>query len=289
MKKNIKPAIAAVAILVCMTIIGIGTAQAQIDLLHQTHQTDSNRLLAVTAPATIGPRHLLLEGNLSWSYNYHNSDVIALDGSMAPAQNIFNMFSGGATLRYGIGKIFELSLGLDGTWGKESHHAGTYLEETILRGFTPSVGMKLYVYEGEGWRPQMAVKASFFQRLWVYDDGTTSPAGNFANPYAGLEFRNRLGRHWVLDYSVGYSRMSNTLGAVAYAHNVSYSLFGRWLPSERLMVSVGVQDGWGIAELRWQASDAMQLKAQASIDGGIGAELGMLQTYAVAGFNWMIK
>ena len=239
MKKNIKPAIAAVAILVCMTIIGIGTAQAQIDLLHQTHQT---------------------------------SDVIALDGSMAPAQNIFNMFSGRATLRYGIGKIFELSLGLDGTWGKESHHAGTYLEETILRGFAPSVGMKLYVYEGEGWRPQMAVKAS-----------------NFANPYAGLEFRNRLGRHWALDYSVGYSRMSRTVGAVSYAHNVSYSLFGRWLPSERLMVSVGVLDGWGIAELRWQASDALQLKAQASIDGGIGAELGMLQTFAVAGFNWMIK
>ncbi len=289
MKKNIKPAIAAVAILVCMTIIGIGTAQAQIDLLHQTHQTDSNRLLAVTAPATIGPRHLLLEGNLSWSYNYHNSDVIALDGSMAPAQNIFNMFSGRATLRYGIGKIFELSLGLDGTWGKESHHAGTYLEETILRGFAPSVGMKLYVYEGEGWRPQMAVKASFRQPLWVYDDGTTSPAGNFANPYAGLEFRNRLGRHWALDYSVGYSRMSRTVGAVSYAHNVSYSLFGRWLPSERLMVSVGVLDGWGIAELRWQASDALQLKAQASIDGGIGAELGMLQTFAVAGFNWMIK
>jgi len=55
------------------------------------------------------------------------------------------------------------------------------------------------------------------------------------------------------------------------------------------MLSVGVEDGWGIAELRWQASDALQLKAQASIDGGIGAELGMLQTFAVAGFSWMIK
>ncbi len=289
MKKNIKPAIAAVAILVCMTLIGIGTAQAQIDLLHQTHQTDSNRLLAVTGPATIGPRHMLLEGNLSWSYNYHESDLMALNGSLVPSQNTFKMFGGGATLRYGIGKIFEVSVGLDGSWGNETNHIGNNRDETFYRGFAPSVGMKLCVYEGEGWRPQMAVKASFRQPLWVYDDGTLGAAGDFGNPYAGLEFRNRLGRHWALDYSVGYSRMPRTVGAVSYAHNVSYSLFGRWLPSERMMLSVGVEDGWGIAELRWQASDALQLKAQASIDGGIGAELGMLQTFAVAGFSWMIK
>jgi hypothetical protein len=63
----------------------------------------------------------------------------------------------------------------------------------------------------------------------------------------------------------------------------------RWLAADKLMVSFGMENVGGVAEVMWQATPTLQLKAQGGIAAGIGPRDGILETNALVGFNWMMR
>lgn len=294
MKKTLKSFVAAAAFFIGMLLIGVGTAPAQIDLLHQKQLSDTNMLLLTTGPNTVGAHRLLVDADIAWRYGTWLTAMPTLTGDILSGRSRSSTLAAGLNLRYGIGRRFELELGVS---GYRDHYKvvsddmlETLLNDDIYKAFIPSLGLKVNFFNGEGWVPQMALKAGYGQRVQVMDDGSLYTAGYLAMPYVGMEFRNHLGQHWVLDYSVG---LGLPQGAWAIRNGaVTYSIYGRWLPTDRMMVGLGLEDGWGRAEVRWQAAKALQLRAQACVSmGGVMDAIGadMLHTYASAGVGWMLN
>ena len=68
-----------------------------------------------------------------------------------------------------------------------------------------------------------------------------------------------------------------------------FNLMARWLATDRLMVSAGMENVGGVAEVMWQATPALQLKAQAGFAAGLGFRTGIMEANALLGVNWMIR
>ena len=289
MKKNIKPLVTAIAFFAAVALFGVNSANAQIDLLHQTCQADTNPLLATSGPNTVGAGHLQLSGALTWDYLGFESTLIAIEGDYQQQQVNHNTYGAGVGLRYGLGRYFELNASVDGVYGHSISNFGDTIINEYGKAFSPCIGAKFYFYQGGGepWVPRMALAAGLSTLMSMHNG--RFDVNYFLAPRLGLQFRNRLGRRWTLDYSVGVDAAPTRLGVRSRYGFIRYSLFARWLTTDRLLFSAGVENGDGRLEMLYQAKPDLQLSAQAGISATAGLEMGMLQTHAAVGVNWMLK
>lgn len=262
-----------------MTTVGVATAHAQ--------DTVTNPLITTTGPNVLG------SGRIQW-----NSDIQYLHYGYGPIQStnggLYNLNSNSfgieTGLRFGIGSRAELTLGLAGaynTFDTTLFHATSNV--------TPSVGAKLLLTDGHGWTPMV----SFFTNVaFTYQQNAYNPEiwEYLLRPEVGLQFRNRIGSRWAVDYSLGYSwdRYGNsTFRAVDM---VKYSIFARWMATDRLMLGVGFGNDnpahvfAGDFEARYLATDALQLTLRAGASMG-SDELSAVNNHvnALLGVSWMLK
>ena len=269
MKKINKPLICAALIFGAITFFA-ATVQAQ----------DTNMLISTTGPNVLGQNHIQWNNSLEY-YHY------GLNG----ANLHFNSHSIGIAtgLRFGIGNRAELTLDLAGTYAT--------FDTTIFRnttGFSPAVGAKLLLFEGRGLLP----KTSFFTNVAarVSQNAYNLRWDTIVQPEIGLLFRNRLGKRFLLDYSLGYAWNRYSVEDIDFTNQVQYSLQLRWMHSARQMTSLGISNRNSIRnptvdlETRRQLTDDLQLTVAASVAAGYG--LGMVfadRIHGLVGLSWMIK
>lgn len=296
MKKNDKSPLMAVVFFAAMTIIGALTCQAQVNLLDPIHSPDTNPLLSTTGPNTIGKGHLQLSGQASWFGFSNDWEEYATNGSAIPGHDYWRELGGGIGLRYGIGNRFELFANMSGAHARDrfAFSFGTFSD--TLTTFTPSLGLKMMLFEGgHGWEPQVSAYALIDVPMVNINNSGFDVAGNGGQPVLGLQFRNRLGRRWALDYGASYRfNTGRPIGnTIVYALQrdkpFQFNIMARWLATDRLMVSAGMENVGGVAEVLWQATPTLQLKAQGGLAAGVGFRTGMLETNALMGINWMLK
>ena len=295
MKKNDKSTLMALVFFAAMTIIGALTCQAQVNLLDPIHSPDTNPLLSTTGPNTIGKGHLQLSGQASWFSFSQDWEEYATNGSVIPMHDYWRELGGGIGLRYGIGNRFELFANVTGFHSRDRFEFSTGTFSDTLTTFSPSLGLKMMLFEGgHGWEPQVSAYALI--DLSVVKSGNRwDVLGNGTEPVLGLQFRNRLGHRWVLDYGVSYRfntgrPIGNTTVYVLQRDKpFQFNIMARWLATDRLMVSAGMENVGGTAEVLWQATPTLQLKAQGGLAAGVGFRTGMLETNALVGINWMLR
>ena len=225
-----------------MMLTAVSPMQAQDDTL----------LVSTSGPSVLGKNELL------WSNRMEYFDYQAFFSSPYGHETIHGIGLG-SNLRLGIGMRSELTLDLNSVTyiGKmydssAVSHLGT--------NFVPAVGARVMLYEGRGWLPQVAFRTELSLMSWTGTDLW------FLQPQVGLQFRNRMGRHWLLDSSIGYAWN----GLPDYGHNpfspaLPYSIAARWLPSSRLMLGIGVENGSEWLEAAWQASPDLMMSFRGSI------------------------
>ena len=124
--------------------------------------------------------------------------------------------------------------------------------------------------------------------------GWDTPGGG-KSVVLGFQFRNHLGSRWVLDYGLSYAfgkdrpLGTNTVYARQSDKPFQFNIMARWLATDKLMVSFGMENVGGTAEVLWQATPNLQIKAQGGLAAGIGFRQGILETNALVGFNWMLR
>lgn len=299
MKKNDKSTLMALALFAGMTLIGVATTQAQVNLLAPIHTPDTSPLLSTTGPNTVGKGHLQLSGDANFYSFRQNTEM---SDATVHHQNI-RVFGGGLGLRFGLGSRLELSAGFSGAF--EHYHyefnwtatTDTVIDNTLPK-LEPSLGVKMMLYEGGyGWVPQVSAYWFYRHRLCRYRDSKwDTPIGGMGN-VLGLQFRNRMGSRWVLDYGLSYCFSdarslgigANTVYALQRDNPFQFNWMVRWLATDKLMVSAGMENVGGVAEVMWQATPSLQLKVQGGLAAGIGFRTGALETNALAGVNWMIR
>lgn len=302
MKRNHKPTIAAIAFFALMTLVGIESAHAQINLLEQIHATDTNPLIATSGPNTIGAGHLQLSADATWSHLSYTSERYLLPGtSVMPTypgtihmvnsmRN--NAFGGTLGARYGIGKLLELNASFGGGLNTERDNAIMNNHDTVIiaccQTLDVAFGAKVRVYEGHAWVPQMALAAQLSESFVRFGDrdGFDSHTPAWA---IELQLRNRLGHRWMLDYHVGFASHEAWLGSRATATRLTYGLMARFLASDRLLLGAGLEDGNGRFEALFQATNNLQLKAQALVATGLGADMSTTSSFIMLGANWMLR
>ena len=302
MKRNHKPTIAAIAFFALMTLVGIESAHAQINLLEQIHATDTNPLIATTGPNTIGAGHLQLSAAATWSHLSYTSESYLLSatfvmptysGTIHMVNSMRNnAFGGTLGARYGIGKLLELYASFGGGLNTERDNAIMNNHDTVIidrcQTLDVAFGAKVHVYEGHAWMPQMALAAQLSECFVHFDnrDGFDSHTPAWA---IELQLRNRLGHRWMLDYHVGFASDEVRLGSRASATRLTYGLMARFLASDRLLLGAGLEDGNGRFEALFQATPSLQLKAQALVATGLGADMLTTSSFIMLGANWMLR
>ena len=301
MKTN-KSILLAFVLFVAMTTMGVVSTQAQVNLLDPIQSPDTNLLLSTTGPNTVGKGHLQLSGKATWfGYSQDREVYPAIDknanSSATIAHDHHQELGGGIGLRYGLGNRFELFARVAGVYERSHFEFSNDIYSDTSQIYTPSLGLKMMLNEGGcGWVPQMSVFALI--DLSVAKHGNRwDVLENGAAPVLGLQCRNRLSNRWTLDYGVSYRfNKDNRIGTgrnVVYALQrdkpFQFDIMARWLATDRLMVSAGMENVGGVVEVMWQATPNLQLKAQGGIAAGVGFRTGMLETNALLGVNWMLR
>lgn len=260
-----------------MTLVGISTAHAQNDTL--------NPLFSTTGPNVLG------EGRIQWNntVDYYYS-IQHFDNNNYTLNNAFGLSTG---FRFGIGNRAELTLDVAGAYGK--------VESTWIDGLTrnsgntrAAAGAKLLLTEGRGWLPQVAFFTSVgwrtdkyaFNNIWV----------SRVQPQIGLMFRNRVGRAWAFDYSIGYSWEASSGPDIDFTSQIKYSIGVRRLIFDRLMLGIEISNGnsanrmaSGI-EARFQATPNLQLSLQEGFAFGLSKDLlASAQSHFLFGLHWTIR
>ncbi len=297
MKKNDKSTLIALAFFAVLTLISMATTHAQVNLLAPIHTPDTNPLLSTTGPNTVGKGHLQLSGDANF-YSFRQN--MEMSDATVHHHNI-RVFGGSLGLRFGLGSRLELSAGFSGAF--EHYHfefdwtatTDTVIDNTTPR-LEPSLGLKLMLYEGGyGWVPQVSASLVYSHQLIRYsDDGWDTPGGGMFAAL-GFQFRNHLGNRWVFDYGLSYAfGKDRPLGSyIVYASQrdnpFQFNFMARWLATDKLMISAGMENVGGVAEVMWQATPNLQLKVQGGLAAGVGFRTGVLETNAQVGVNWMIR
>ena len=269
MKKINKTPICAALIFGAITFFAT-TVQAQ----------DTNSLIATTGPNVLG------EGHIQW-----NSSLEYYHYGINGANLHFNSHSFGIAtgLRFGIGNRAELTFDLAGAY---STFDTTIFHNTT--GFSPAVGAKLLLFEGRGLLP----KTSFFTNVAapVQQNAYNDKWNALVQPEIGLQFRNHLGKWFLLDYSLGYAWNRYSVEEVDFTNQVQYSLQLRWMHSARQMTSIGISNRNIIRnhtvdlETRRLLTDDLQLTVAASFAAGYGLGIGFSDhVHGLVGLSWMIK
>ena len=296
MKKTITPTVSSIAFLVAITLTF--ATQAQVNLLDPLHSPDTNPLLSTTGPNTVGKGHLQLSGAATWYSFSQNREVypsiIGVDSknTTVMAHDFSHELGGDIGLRYGLGSRFELMASVCGARNEYRYEfsSGTYSDTGHL--LTPSLGLKVMLYRGEDWVPQLSAFARIDVPMARFGD-KWDVLGNGAEPVLGLLFRNRLGKRWTLDYGLSYRFKERLVGNAVYVAQrdkpFQFDIMARWLANDRLLVSFGMENLGGKAEVMWQATPTLQLKAQGGFAAGFGMNQGVMETNALVGVNWMLQ
>lgn len=278
MKKTNRPMFFAALLMGLLLLLGATTAQAQ----------EANTLVTTTGP------NVLEQGNIQWNsqMEYLHYTISHVDFSNHQFSDINTNSLGLASgFRFGIGSKAELTFDLSGGF--------SIIDTTIYKrnssfNVVPSIGAKLLLYEGQGWLPKTAfftrITVPFAQRLYrdQWDVGL--------NPQIGLQFRNRIGNRFLLDYSLGYDIPNLTeFSDLVDADYAKYSLFLRWLATDRMMLGLGLSnlnelnENCADFEVRYQANNRLQLNLQASCQLGANDWGISSQIHALVGISWMLK
>ena len=283
---NNKPTFVALLFFAAMTVVGVTTAHAQDTI---------NPLVATTGPNVLGSGHIQWNTSLMWDHMH----TFASNGTER-----YNGIGARTGFRFGIGNRAELTLGIEAfhydyksQWDESVTHSpdgdiiGIGLAPDNLS-IAPSVGARLLLYEGAGWLPKVTfytsvALASVHGREWTDDE-------TLVQPTIGLSFRNDLGKGWMLDYAVDFTWNRNY--PLQNFRIVSYSVFARWLATDRLMLGAGFNSAsWirpfmGAFEVSYLATPDLQLTLQGGLSGeGLGVFSGTVQTHAMAGVSWMLR
>lgn len=265
-----KPLFGAILFFSLMATVGIAA----------THAQDSNILVSTTGPNVLG------QGRIQW-----NSSLEYYHCGYNGANLHFNSHSFGIAtgLRFGIGNRAELTLDLAGaynTFDTANFHNTT--------GFSPAVGAKLLLFEGRGWLPT----TSFFTNVSapVQQNAYNERWNALVQPEIGLQFRNRLGKWFLLDYSLGYAWNRYSVADIDLTNLVQYSLHLRWMHSDRQMTSIGISNRNSIhshtvdLETRRLLTDDLQLTVAASYAAGYGMGVGFAdRIHGLVGLSWMLR
>ena len=282
--RNNKPTFVALLFFAAMTVVGVTTAHAQDTV---------NPLVSTTGPNVLGSGHIQWNTTLQWDrlryYGY--SDY----------SHGFDGYGAKTGFRFGIGNRAELTLGVEAFHYNYKNWYYSGLDASVMDdhdltsdnlSIAPSVGARLLLYEGKGWLPKITFNtsvalATVHGRTWTEDE-------TLVQPTIGLSFRNDLGKGWMLDYSLNYTW--NNSHPVQFSP-AAFSLFARWLATDRLLLSAGFStSSWGepsrgVFEARYLVSPDLQLTLQGGVSGGSGLGIwgSNFQSHALAGVSWMLK
>ena len=265
-----------------MTVVGVTTAHAQDTI---------NPLVSTTGPNVLGSGHIQWNTSLMWDHmrNFNINGTVGFDGVGARTG-----------FRFGIGNRAELTLGVEA-----SHYSITERERSMVGSvisvndlisptnmkIAPSVGARLLLFEGKGWLPKVTFNTSI---AMAATKGYKYESDTVIQPTIGLEFRNDLGKGWMLDYAVDFTWNRNSPRQNFPASTLS--VFARWLATERLLIGAGFKTpNWtepfkGLFEVRYLATPNLQLTLQGGLSNGnsLGSYWAM-ETHVVAGVSWMLR
>lgn len=296
--KTIKHTIAAIVFFATITMLG--TAQAQINLLEPPQVADTNPLLRTTGPNTVGKGHMQLSGAATW-YGFSNDReeyvAVPINGSnTVKIHDTYSDIGGGLTLRFGLGNRFELMAGLSGAYTRYHYTFSSGESSDTLPMLNPKLGVKMLIYGGGlGWVPQVSASLVYSHQLVRHSGYGWDTPGGGKYMALGFQFRNHLGSRWVLDYGLSYAfGKDRPLGITTVYVRQSdkpfqFNIMARWLATDKLMVSFGMENVGGTAEVLWQATPNLQIKAQGGLAAGLGFRQGVLETNALMGLNWMLR
>ncbi len=265
-----------------MTVVGVTTAHAQDTI---------NPLVSTTGPNVLGSGHIQWNTSLMWDHtrNFNINGTVGFDGVGARTG-----------FRFGIGNRAELTLGVEASHysitERERSMAGSVISVNDLISPTnmkiaPSVGARLLLFEGRGWLPMVTFNTSI---AMAATKGYKYESDTVVQPTIGLEFRNDLGKGWMLDYAVDFTWNRNSPRQNFPA--TTLSVFARWLATERLLIGAGFKTpNWtepfkGLFEVRYLATPNLQLTLQGGLSNGnsLGSYWAM-ETHVVAGVSWMLR
>ena len=265
-----------------MTVVGVTTAHAQDTI---------NPLVSTTGPNVLGSGHIQWNTSLMWDHtrNFNINGTVGFDGVGARTG-----------FRFGIGNRAELTLGVEASHSvfnkREQSMAGSVISVNDLISPTnmkiaPSVGARLLLFEGKGWLPMVTFNTSI---AMAATKGYKYESDTVIQPTIGLEFRNDLGKGWMLDYALDFTWNRNSPRQNFPA--TTLSVFARWLATERLLIGAGFKTpNWtepfkGLFEVRYLATPNLQLTLQGGLSNGnsLGSYWAM-ETHVVAGVSWMLR
>ena len=265
-----------------MTVVGVTTAHAQDTI---------NPLVSTTGPNVLGSGHIQWNTSLMWDHmrSFNINGTVGFDGVGARTG-----------FRFGIGNRAELTLGVEASHysitERERSMAGSVISVNDLISPTnmkiaPSVGARLLLFEGKGWLPMVTFNTSI---AMAATKGYKYESDTVIQPTIRLEFRNDLGKGWMLDYAVDFTWNRNSPRQNFPA--TTLSVFARWLATERLLIGAGFKTpNWtepfkGLFEVRYLATPNLQLTLQGGLSNGnsLGSYWAM-ETHVVAGVSWMLR
>lgn len=268
-----------------MTTIGCNAANAQDTI---------NPLISTTGPNVLGSGRIQWNSNLEWFHIYHQSFL----------KMRTNTLGANTEVRFGVGSKAELTVGFGAnhTFYDRRYLHFTNTEQPIKTDpnnilVAPSVGVKILLFEGKGWLPQVAFHTNI---ALASNSNTTYFPKNYTavQPTLGLRFRNQLGKRWMLDYSLDMTW--NKLYPIESFEGLSGSIYARWLATDRLMLGAGFRCGFsgdwsepfrGDFEVRYLANPNLQLTLQGGFSGGyeLATEFGTIQAHLLTGVSWTIR
>lgn len=254
-------------VIIMAALLGLAvSAQAQND----TVAGNPNPLWSTTGPSVLPEGGVQWDNSVDWSVMRSRGEDMGVDR--------YDYLGGRSVFRFGVGSKAELTLGVaSGT--ALYHTAADY--DTTVGSFAPQVGMRMSLYGGKGLLPLITFNTSI---SWVYDYLGQS---GMVQPSLGMEFRNRIGRRWAIDYSLGYAWNNSSYGPVR--NQITYSLFARWLAADKLMLGLGVENGEGKMAVLYQPADNLQLSLQGNISGIAGLTSYSYRHSLSLGVSWRIR
>ena len=248
-------------------------------LLPLQAQNDTvNPLWSTTGPSIINNGALQWDNSANWIHSNLNKSVGVTRSNYTYGKSI---------LRLGIGSKSELTLGYE-TGQLAYHYVDSYSDSTDSQGehdstmwsLSPQVGMRMSLCDGEGWRPQITFNTHIAYTFRNWSD-------NIVEPSIGLEFRNRIGQRWAIDYSLGYTWNKYQYGEVN--NTLTWSWFIRWQATEKFMLGLGMERYASKFSALYQWNDCLQLSLVGRLQGG-WAPVSSTSSYDLSlGFSWRIK
>lgn len=283
---NCKSTILAGIFFAVITIVSISVAHAQVN--------NENPILAISGPNVLEKGGKLWHNELSYEY---------LDlGALETTESIYGF---GSIFRIGLGLNTELNFSLEAGHIEATNASSIKTHSEML---VPSVGVKVGLYEGKGVLPQVAFRTDMALPIALYFGENSDARFWRPQPTVGLEFRNRIGSRFTIDYSLGYSWHS--YGYATWDDGLRYSLAFNALITDRLALGVAfgkgnfhaINDGGGSISntatilsnkaditLVYQATPKVQLSLRGNLQvGGALDDFGQYSTTAemTGGVSW---